>query len=72
MVYVQDVRVYVRPCSLNEFLSTKSEGECVACCAGSYNFNTTAVRPSSATACGATCATGRYHWSWDALAHKSP
>ncbi len=43
MLLCPQVEIYVRSCSINEFLSARTMGECVACSSGSYNFNVSAV-----------------------------
>ncbi|GIL55405.1 hypothetical protein Vafri_10963 [Volvox africanus] len=37
------VRIYVRPCAINEFASPKNLDECIPCDVGSYNFNVSSV-----------------------------
>ncbi|GIL85173.1 hypothetical protein Vretifemale_13573, partial [Volvox reticuliferus] len=37
------LRIYVRPCAINEFASPKNLDECIPCDMGSYNFNVSSV-----------------------------
>lgn len=38
------VQVYVRPCSINEFLAPKNLDECIPCEPDNYNLDVSAVR----------------------------
>ncbi len=51
ILFTAQVQVYIRPCSINEFLAPKNLDECIPCEPDNYNLDVSAVRSTASVPC---------------------